>query len=412
MRVQLEHAEANYQAEVKRREAAEKDLSYAFEQLLLIAQALASEEMDSAVRERGLELRNWKVGEISHFIIEAASRRLQRLQLLARGDLAERVQSAELELEGLRSQVAELTDRLAGAEAREAGLRRDLDGASQRVQALLNQVRGKDLELTQLRRERTSSSAPAGATDVQGPDGPGVAAHSEGELDRSLAALLQVLAFQGICRRKEIEGVLARDHQMSQGSGTVQRAFDRAMEKGLIEAVRPKAEISGRSTMLVWLSEAGRAEARRLFSAEPAESEYAKLISRHKSPEHVLLNLEVRDALLERGASSVNLFPSPTVLPEGGVVDVDLIAEWGGKTLYVECERETRKSPADRDRKWGNYAKVARDFYVICPDRRAQEALVSEITGWQMATRYSVKVHVTNLADVAGGEGNFWRYVR
>jgi hypothetical protein len=332
------------------------------------------------------------------------------LQLLARGDLAERVQSAEVELEGLRSQVVELTDRLAGAEAREAGLRRELDGANQRVQALLNQVRDKDLELAQLRRERTS--APVGATDVQDPDGPGVAAPGEGEWDRSLAALLQVLAFQGICRRKEIEGVLARDHQMSQGSGTVQRAFDRAMEKGLIEAVRPKGEISGRSTMLVWLSEAGRAEARRLFAAEPTESEYAKLISRHKSPEHVLLSLESREALLERGASSVNLFPNPAILPEGGVVDVDLVAEWDGKTLYVECERETRKSPADRDRKWGNYAKVARDFYVICPDRSAQQALVSEITSWQRATRYSVKVHVTNLADAAGGEGNFWRYVR
>ncbi len=133
------------------------------------------------------------------------------------------------------------------------------------------------------------------------------------------------------------------------------------------------------------------------------ESEYDRLLARHKSAEHVLLNLETRDVLLAAGAESVDLYPRPVPLPNGGTFDVDLVAVCDGKPLYVEAERFGGKS--DRSRKWRNYALVTKELYVVTPNKKAKSAIISELSLWAYQhpdQAAGVTLHVCQLSDFDG----------
>jgi hypothetical protein len=133
------------------------------------------------------------------------------------------------------------------------------------------------------------------------------------------------------------------------------------------------------------------------------ESEYDRLLARHKSAEHVLLNLQARDALRAGGAESVDLYPHPVSLPNGGTFDVDMVAVFGGKPLYVEAERGS--APKKRPQKWTNYAAVTKDFYIVVPNTKAKSRLISETDRWACenpAAAQGVTRHVCLLPDFDG----------
>jgi len=212
---------------------------------------------------------------------------------------------------------------------------------------------------------------------------------------------------RGFCLRADVAAATGIDVS----SGTAHRTFERLREQGVIEEERPKVESVGQTPYLLRLTERGRETFRALFDQEPVESEYDRLLARHKNAEHVLLNLETRDALLAAGAESVDLYPRPVPLPNGGTFDVDLVAVFGGKPLYVEAERFGSKS--NRSRKWANYATVTEDFYVVAPNKRAKSAIISELSLWAYQhpdQAAGVTLHVCQLSGFDGE--TLWQTVK
>jgi len=156
---------------------------------------------------------------------------------------------------------------------------------------------------------------------------------------------------------------------------------------------------------LLRLTERGREAFRTLFGEEPVKSEYDLLLARHKSPEHVLLNLHARSVLLSAGAESVDLYPRPVPLSNGGTFDVDIVAVFGGKPLYVEAERAVSGSKGDRTHKWTNYATVTRNFYVVVPNKRSKTVIISEVSRWAYDNpdyAAGVTLHLCQLSEFDG----------
>jgi hypothetical protein len=183
----------------------------------------------------------------------------------------------------------------------------------------------------------------------------------------------------------------------------VRQTFDSLKGLGLLEEERPRVESVGQTPYLLRLTARGREVYRALFGEEPAESEYDRLLARHKSAEHVLLNLRARDVLLAAGAESVDLYPRPVGLPNGGTFDVDLVAVLDGKPLYVEAERGGGKKV--RTQKWANYAAVTKDFYVVVPNAKAKSAVLSEVSLWAYrgdGAAAGVTLHLCQLSAFDG----------
>jgi hypothetical protein len=151
---------------------------------------------------------------------------------------------------------------------------------------------------------------------------------------------------------------------------------------------------------------------RLLFGREAVESEYDCLLARHKSDEHVLLNLWARDVLLQYGAEAVDLYPQPIPLPSGGTFDVDLVAVFPGQgPLYIEAERGGKKKKEKRDRKWANYRLVTDHFYIVVPNKKVQAQIITEITTWAYPNQTRFTLHVCNLSSLKEG-GPLWQFER
>jgi len=226
-------------------------------------------------------------------------------------------------------------------------------------------------------------------------------------LDEVLRNLIELLGEGTVCRRTEVRRTL-EERGVGRG-GTIKRRVKRAIEENLIEVVKPKAEISGRATDLLRLTPLGLAAARVILNRDPAKPLLDRLMARHKSLEHTLLNLEAADLLRAIGGT-VNLFPLAVKLPNGGTLDVDLLWRYEGQTRYVECERDTYKNRRQRQDKWHNLYQVTKDFWIAVPNPSAQKRLQSELVNWAVSDGYRFNLHLTNLARAT--VGNPWLYER
>ena len=212
--------------------------------------------------------------------------------------------------------------------------------------------------------------------------------------------LLQVLAETGVARRKRAAELFAARLGLERSGGGISRAFQRLTRLGVAEVIEVRTETSGRSTHLLRLTERGRDAYRLLFHADPAPSQTTELLKRHKSPEHALLNLEAADLLREAGYK-VDVFPGQIELPGGRLFAPDLAASRGGRTIFVEVERATRKAPDERGRKWDNYYDATGgQFYVVVADRSALDVIKSEILFW--AGRRPLVLWMTSVSEARG----------
>jgi hypothetical protein len=219
---------------------------------------------------------------------------------------------------------------------------------------------------------------------------------------------LHAIGRHGFCLRADVAGALGIADATS---GTARQVFHALKSLGLLEEQRPRMESVGQTPYLLRLTPRGQEVYRALFDEEATESEYDRLLSRHKSAEHVLLNLQARDVLLQAGAESVDLYPRPVRLAGGGTFDVDLVAVLDGKPLYVEAERGGSKKV--RTQKWANYAGVTKDFYVVVPNTKAKSTLFSEVSLWAYgdgAQAQGVTLHLCQLSAFDGR--TLWQTVR
>ena len=159
-----------------------------------------------------------------------------------------------------------------------------------------------------------------------------------GNFERDCDVIL-VAGGTGLAWRMDIAEQLGQWWDVTPKSGGVRRAFGRLKEHTLIDLIRPQRDISSwRPGYLVGLTDRGAEAYRFLRGEDPATSKLAELMRRHKTPEHVALNLKIAEILWQAGYD-VEIFPDVVPVGDGKVYYPDLKAELAGETIYVECER-------------------------------------------------------------------------
>jgi hypothetical protein len=107
----------------------------------------------------------------------------------------------------------------------------------------------------------------------------------------------------------------------------------------------------------------------------------------------------------------VDLYPHPVNLPNGGTFDVDLVAVFDGRPLYVEAERGAGKKV--RTQKWANYAAATEDFYVVVPNTKAKSAVLSEVSLWAYRGNGAAGGVTLHLCQLSAFDGQrLWQTVR
>jgi hypothetical protein len=438
LQTSLQVAQANFQAEVELRRKIEEKIDKIVSEVVAMAYLLIGPELAATLSHDGRSLRDMEPVEMIRLVKMQAYEKIARPQTGNDGDIIVGIPPDE---------VTELENQLLALEEANKGLGEELTREQQRVEAL-------ERELEKM-RVTTAMQAPtqkplglfeeekevleeAGTDDekketqpsvpfVPGPSGIWIIGETTAEANPDLEAeaqdLLETKALQNkvlrasiellgegtVCRRTEVTRILEKRNVGS--GGTIKRGVERAIKKNLIEIVRPKPEISGRATHLLKLTPLGLAVARHLLSHDPAEPLLDRLMACHKSPEHTLLNLEAADLLRDLGGT-VNLFPLPVKLKNGGggTLDVDLVWQYDGEVRYVECERETYKNSQQRKKKWHNLYQVTRDFWIVVPNPSAQNALKNELTVWGVTQGHWFNLHLTNLSEAT--IDNPWLYER
>jgi len=212
---------------------------------------------------------------------------------------------------------------------------------------------------------------------------------------------LRIIGSTGDCRHSDLIQALQCSGAVCTAdlrSGSARRPFERLLQHGLIEAITVSQDAGGRPVSLFRLTYAGREEYRRLWSQPPAESTYDRLLRRHKSPEHVLLNLQAAE-ILRSWADAVDLYPSRLQVPGLGVFDPDIVAVAGGKPLYVECERGHGKARDQQRAKWHIHAAAsAGQLHLFVPNRPTQDRVVRQVARWAEESRADVVLRVSAIS--------------
>jgi len=192
-------------------------------------------------------------------------------------------------------------------------------------------------------------------------------------------------------------------------SGSVRRAFGRVKDHGLVDLVRPDQETTWRPGYLVGLTDHGAEAYRFLRGEDPATSHLAELMRRHKTPEHVALNLKVAEILWQAGYD-VEIFPDVVPVGDGKVYYPDLKADLAGETIYVECERAIEDKKAQPlSRKLRLYHKATEaGFYFATPTESDRERLTTMLLA--MEEHGGVSMYTTSIEyldkdyKLAGGD--------
>ncbi len=392
LRTQLRQAQDALVTAERLRAAAEAEYRAAVSRLGEIARSLLPAEWNALRREHP-DAAAWPSQKLAEWVVETGRRKLNRLEMLTQGDLAEELEALTQERDELAAQLGQARDTLA---ALESGYR-----------TAQEQVQARDVELARLRSDvvslRERSVAPERATAAAMvtafADADLAAWQASASFERDRGAL-HAIGRYGFCLRADVAKAIG---VADATSGTARQIFDNLVALDLLEQERPRSERAGQAPYFLRLTARGQEVYRALFGQEPVESEYDRLLARHKSAEHVLLNLQARDVLRAGGAKSVDLYPHPVSLPNGGTFDVDLVAVFDGKPLYVEAERGSAQKK--RPQKWTNYATVTKDFYIVVPNTKAKSRLISETDRWACenpAAAQGVTRHVCLLPDFDG----------
>ena len=400
LRTQLRQAQDALTTAERLRSAAEDQYREAVARLGEIARSLLPAEWNALRREHP-QADTWPPQRLANWIVETGRRKLNRLEMLTQGDLAQEVDALTCERDELAAQMSRARDTLATLEA---GYR-----------TAQEQLQARDVELAHLRnevvahreREQASSETPAAAMVTTFTDDDLAAWQSSVVFERDRQAL-HAIGRHGFCLRA---GVAKAIGIADATSGTARQIFESLVTLDLLEQERPRSESVGQTPYFLRLTARGQEVYRALFGEEPVASEYDRLLARHKSPEHVLLNLRARDALQAAGAESVDLYPHPVGLPTGGTFDVDMVAVFDGKPLYVEAERSGKKET--RVRKWTNYASVTEDFYVFVPNTDAKSGIISELSKWSYHNAKAARGVTLNVCQLSAFDGRrLWQTVR
>ena len=221
--------------------------------------------------------------------------------------------------------------------------------------------------------------------------------------------ILQILGRTGEPYRSVVTTTAARLLNLQSGrSGSIGRPIEHLIELGWM--IREEAR--WRTTLhLLALTGQGQDVYRQLFGAEPAPQTLALMLARHSSTQHVYLILEAQ-RILEASGYAVERYPAGNETPDG-MTYPDLVAEFEGRTLYIEAETTSSKSKSSPDRhaKWARYRDLTHgQFYLVTADRTGSRALLSELRHWAQTTHQTFEAYVLEISSGPGAGWSVWQH--
>ncbi len=406
------------EAQTRLRELAERGYAEVLATLWRIARQALPEEVDAAQR-RDPAFRDTPPRPLGDWILERLVAKHRRMRMLSRGDLADQVEAAlgragqaEAEVVRLQGQVEELQQRVQQTSTLQTQL------AASHAEAAQLRQQNEGLRAEVLQRAASPQPAAVEAGPMPGPDEIWFNEWQARPTFETDAALLRLMGDTGLALRSSLAQALHRaGHLGSADGGAVGRIIRRLKDTKLVDATVPDVVQAGRPPQILQLTDRGREAYRRLTGGqEPQEPEYGRLLGRGRVPEHVLLTLEARDALLAHGAQAVDAHSPPVALAGGEALDPNLVAIFDGQALYVQCDWRIGSEGDDRAqryRRFGRHAQVTSDFYVVVRGIKAQSEIMSEANKWSLDTglRRTITLHVCNLDKLKHG-GPLWGYER
>ncbi len=381
--------EAQMQRLEELKEKAEDQARSAMAALQRVARDLIPSAYDGAVRDNTLPP---TPEELATFIVDKVQARLFALETQAR---LSNVDPGELE---------RLQDEL-----RRARMWKEKAETLEGEVALLRQrLEAKEKEASSLRERLARAEEDLRRARVAATGAPSVPTVSRDGLSPEALAALRVLGETGACLRKPVTERLLAEGVLAQESV---KPFQELEAAGLLEQHKPKVESVGNTPYLLRLTEAGMEAYRERFGVEPVAPRLDVLLRRHKSIEHVWLNLKAAQVLEDFGYA-VDVAPSAVRTEDGRQIAPDLAATKDGKTIYVECERTAKRGEVFA-RKIENMLRLNGDaLYFVVPDTAMQSTVVSLVGEWAYRTRRPVTLHVCNLAKLGKGGDEPWTMTR
>lgn len=239
------------------------------------------------------------------------------------------------------------------------------------------------------------------------------------------SAALILMGETGKSLRPSLIELLAKKLNLSPGNSSLSETINRLIHfdtyGGLVEVLhvfeQAGASTGGNHPDVLRLTERGQLAYQVLTGKIPIENEYERLLRRHKSPEHTLLNIQAADVLEEIGGYRIAEQAPDIQLPDGSLFIPDLVATdpRTGEMLFVEVERDAGKDRGARLRKWKNVLNATNgNIYVICDNVGCERAIQTEINQALGDARFIS--HLTNINSLRKGkraqDGGMWLSVR
>ncbi|MBU0495532.1 MAG: hypothetical protein KKA73_06810 [Chloroflexi bacterium] len=384
LQLNLLMAQDNFAAEHRARVDAESLAARIEDELRTLATQLVAPELDLYIREHGRAPDLHRLIEIMRV---DGSRRLSGWRALARDPIAttdepwqQRVQDLQTQLRRAEQTVTDLTQALRNAEQQRDTARRDCQTHIQRIHSL-------EVDLAQAQADTVP---PVTVLDVDSPP-----ADADSELLTRVQPLIQVMAEHGWALWTQVRDELARVSGAS--NPTLYRWLDDAVQAQLVQVTQATNESGqGGPVRLVELTALGQAQAQ-TWGYTLVDQQLPALLATHKSAEHTALNLLAAAAFEARGYQ-VDLFP-PVQQVDGSPYDPDLqvVDPQTGEVFCIECERDTRKHSAERNRKWHLVYQGAGAINLVCPTYKSMQRLISEVSSWALTGDYNVPIRATHL---------------
>lgn len=239
------------------------------------------------------------------------------------------------------------------------------------------------------------------------------------------SAALILMGETGKCLRPSLIELLAKKLNLTSTTSSLSETFNRLINLdiggGLIEVLdvfqQSGASTGGNHPDILRLTDRGRLAYQFLTGNTPIENEYEKLLRRHKSPEHTVLNIQAAEALEEFGGYRIAEQAPDIQLPDGSLFIPDLVAvdQRNGEMIFVEVERDANKDRGARLRKWKNVLNATNgNIYVVCDNISCERSIQAEINQALGDVRFNS--HLTNLNSLRKGkrtqDGGMWLSVR
>jgi hypothetical protein len=386
------------------RASAEQRWKKAHEALGQIVRHLDSDYFD-ACQKSGHAIEGFDDEALHHWIVVRIKSLQNRLSQATRPDNSLTLQSS-------------LDDALRKIDALQLEEKKLRDG----IQILMNENQQLSTHLLAIQQVQRPASAvsESQATSSQDFQQEG---HPEAASKESAALIL--MGETGKCLRPSLIELLAKKLNLASSTSSLSETFNRLINfdtgGGLIEVLdvfqQSGASTGGNHPDILRLTDRGRMAYQYLTGSAPVENEYERLIHRHKSPEHTVLNIQAAEALIEFGGYRIAEQAPDIQLPDGGLFIPDLVAvnQRSGEIIFVEVERDANKDRGSRVQKWKNALNATNgNIYVMCDNIGCERSIQAEINQALGDARFNS--HLTNLNSLRKGkrsqDGGMWLSVR